>query len=95
MLCYSIFFSSILGIAEEDDVVEGEPITQTEEKDDEDDDDDDFEDYDDIELQGLEGLGEMPSGAQHEGRPFAHVDLAAASPKEYKPRLVGSHKILL
>jgi hypothetical protein len=106
-LLTSIFLFPPVGIAEEDDVVEGEaPRVTTEEKD-EIDDDFDTVDFDnvgfhggfdaDIELQRMEGLADVPLGAINEdGKSFDDVDLTTTTPAEdFKPRLVGSRKILL
>jgi hypothetical protein len=70
-----------LGIAEEDDVVEGEPRIQTEEKDEDEFDED--ADAHDVEL----------AERQNDLQQFDDVDLAA--PADYEPRLVGSHMVLL
>jgi hypothetical protein len=88
LLTSIIFHSfSLTGIAEEDDVLEGEPKVLTEEKDAE---EFDAEDYDDVELAELPPKSQSPSG-RNELKQFDDVDLAA--PEDFG--LVPSHRVLL
>jgi hypothetical protein len=85
-LLTSIIFFPLTGIAEEDDVLEGEPKVMTEEKDE----DLDDGDYDDVELAELPPKNGSPSG-RNELKQFDDVDLAA--PEDFS--LVPSHRVLL
>jgi hypothetical protein len=86
LFCFILFFS-LTGIAEEDDVIEGEqPKVITEEKDG----DFDDEDYDDVELAELPPKSGSPSG-RNDLKQFDDVDLAA--PEDFN--LVPSHRVLL